>query len=285
MADADFHADALRRPARRTMLLIHGAWQGAWAWQAWLPELRRLGWRGLAVDLPGNGCNPSDRSTPADVSLALYVTRLRQIVEREPGPVVVVGHSGGGVVASQLAEAVPGRVSALVYLAGMMLPSGMRWREVVEGARAQHPGVDFAGIVPHLRWSADGQSSEVPPEAARRIFLHDCDATAAADAAARLTPQPERGRDVAPTLSHDRYGRVPRLYVEATADRSLHPLLQQRLLTLSPGAVHRRIDSGHVPQLTRPRALAELVCRELDLMLAPRAGAAARATSPIGAQA
>ena len=69
-----------------------------------------------------------------------------------PPRAVVLGHSGGGVVASQLAERHPDRVQALVYLAGMMLPDGMEFAELVAATDA--PGK--SGIVPHLRWSDDG---------------------------------------------------------------------------------------------------------------------------------
>jgi pimeloyl-ACP methyl ester carboxylesterase len=255
--------------SRRQMVLVHGAWQGSWAWQAWQPELQRLGWHASAVDLPGNGVDPADRTLPADVSPALYTAHVIATLQRLGGPVVLVSHSGGGVVASMVAEAMPEAVACLVYVAGMMLPDGLSFRELVQQEQAAQPRLDLGGIVPHLQWSADGLSSSVPADAARAIFLHDCDAAAAAAAAARLTPQPERGRAIAPSLSAARYGRVPRVYVEALADRSLHLPLQRRMQALSPGALRLAIDCGHVPQLARPRQLAELLCRELDRLAVP----------------
>ena len=248
------------------MLLIHGAWQGAWAWEAWLPELQRLGWSASAIDLPGNGNDPADRTPPGDVSLALYVEHAGRALAALGGPAVVVGHSGGGIVASQLGEAFPERVAALVFVAGMMLPSGMSFRRLMAEAQAEDPATDYAGIGPHLQWSADRQTSVVPAEAARAIFLHDCDPAAAAAAAARLRPQPERGRAMAPTLSAARHGQLPRLYVEARQDRSISLALQQRMQRLSPGARRLSLDCGHVPQLALPRALAEGVCAELDAL-------------------
>jgi pimeloyl-ACP methyl ester carboxylesterase len=36
-------------------LLIHGAWQGPWAWDAFIPPFAAKGWRCRAIDLPENG--------------------------------------------------------------------------------------------------------------------------------------------------------------------------------------------------------------------------------------
>jgi pimeloyl-ACP methyl ester carboxylesterase len=54
-----------------------------------------------------------------------------------------VGHSGGGLTASQVAELVPERVAALVYLVGMMLPSGMTFADLITA----QPDGDFAGMM------------------------------------------------------------------------------------------------------------------------------------------
>ncbi|RKT13626.1 pimeloyl-ACP methyl ester carboxylesterase [Paraburkholderia sp. RAU2J] len=252
-------------PATRTaraagMLLIHGAWQGSWAWDAWLPKMAARGWACRAVDLPGNGAQPA-RDAGLDVTLQRYVDALREALDAFAGPVVVVAHSGAGVPASQLAEACPERVACIVYVVGMMLPSAMGYAELVEASAAEVPGA--AGIAPYLQWSEDHATTVVPPAAALEIFLHDCPPDAAREAAARLTPQRESGRTLVTSLSAARFGQVPRIYVEALRDRSVLLPLQRRMQALVPGAIVRSIDCGHVPQLARPAELASLVCDAL----------------------
>jgi alpha-beta hydrolase superfamily lysophospholipase len=44
-------------PARYTFLLVHGAWQGAWAWDTIVPRLKQAGHDAIAVELPGDGCD------------------------------------------------------------------------------------------------------------------------------------------------------------------------------------------------------------------------------------
>jgi pimeloyl-ACP methyl ester carboxylesterase len=248
------------RDAAGGMLLIHGAWQGSWAWDAWLPELTARGWDAHAVDLPGNGV-PGSPIAHAHASLESYVDALADAASRMRGPLVVVGHSGGGLAASQLAERMPERVTCLVYIAGMMLPSGLAFADLVGGLALEVPGV--AGIGPYLEWSDDLAQSRVPPAAALDIFLHDCAPHLARDAAAQLRPQQESGRAIVTSLTPDRYGRVPRVYIEALRDRSLLLPVQRRMQTLSPGALVKSIDTGHVPQLARPAELADIVCSAL----------------------
>lgn len=75
----------------------------------------------MAPDLPGCG---SRLGNPADASLSQCVDDLEKMLQKVEGPLLLVGHSGGGAVATQLAEAIPERVIGVAYLAGMMLPSG-----------------------------------------------------------------------------------------------------------------------------------------------------------------
>ncbi len=239
--------------ASRDMVLIHGAWQGSWAFEAWRPWLEKAGWRVHCVDLPGNGHMPATAQRPA--TLAGYTAHVCEVLMRIDRPAVVLGHSGGGIVASQVAEALPGQVAALVYLVGMMLPDGMSYADLIAQARADDPDWVYTGIGPHLSWSEAGLHSQVSAEGALQVFLHACPADAAEAAARRLAPQPESGRAMANALTARRFGRVPRLFVGCRDDRSVPWLLQQRMQALQPPQARIALDCGHVPQLACPQAL------------------------------
>ncbi|MGY4286519.1 pimeloyl-ACP methyl ester carboxylesterase [Bradyrhizobium sp. LM2.7] len=77
---------------RFTFILIHGAWQGAWAWETIVPRLNALGHDAIAVDLPGNGHHPM---APAEANLERYATHVAGIIDATQGPIVMVGHSMG----------------------------------------------------------------------------------------------------------------------------------------------------------------------------------------------
>ncbi|MDB5775479.1 MAG: alpha/beta hydrolase family protein [Herbaspirillum sp.] len=252
------------RPGNKTMVMIHGAWQGSWSFDAWRPYLTQRGWRTIAIDLPGNGCDPDDRTLPADVSLQLYTDHVVKLLKSLDRPAVLLAHSGGGVVASQAAEAAPECVECLVYLAGMMLPSGMSFGELIERYLEQDPDYGVDGVSPHLYWSADGLSSMVPPHIARDLFVQDINETEALQAVAKLRPQAERGRTMRPALTPQRHGSVPRVYVEALRDNSVKLPFQRLMQTLSPGALRLTLDCGHVPQAAQPQALTALLCPVLE---------------------
>jgi len=229
------------------LMLIHGAWAGSWVWQKLQARLEPLGYVTCAVDLPGNGCD----NTPAeDVNLDLYIQHVTSQMDKQAGPWVVISHSGAGVIATALAEAMPERVLGVVYIAGMMLPSEMGFADLIQRLQKQYPEV--AGIGPHLLWNASGTLSRVPPIAAREIFFQDLNDEEAMSAAGRLTAQPEGGRALVASWTQERAGSVPRLYIEATLDRSVVLPLQRAMQEAVPGAQIESLVSGHAPQVSMP---------------------------------
>jgi len=247
------------------VLLLHGAWQGSWAWERLTPLLLEAGLDVHLLDLPGNG---SDDTHPAAISLELYVDTVMRRIADIKGSVSIVAHSGAGVLASQVAEACPERIDSLAYIAGMMLPDGLSFAEVVASVLPDDPSA--AGIGPHLVWSEDRLTSRVPIAAAKKIFYQDCVDELAEAAARRLTPQPERGRALRPHLSPERFGRIPRLYVETSHDRSVVLSVQRRMQALVPGAKVVSLPTGHAPQLAAPQALADCIIPWLQPATAAR---------------
>jgi pimeloyl-ACP methyl ester carboxylesterase len=234
------------------VILVHGAWQGSWAWEAFLPHLAKAGIRAIAVDLPGNGVD----GTPAEaVTIDLYVDHVGTLIDKLGDRVSLVGHSGGGVVATAVAERFPDRVSRIAYIAGMMLPAGMGFGDLQQ--ELAEPGAPPSGISGHLIWSDDRLTNWARRDKALEIFYHDCDPAEAERAVDRLTPQPFGGFALIAHPTPDGFGRIPRLYVEATQDRSVTIGMQRRMQQLVPGAEVVSLETGHVPQLSAPEKLSE----------------------------
>ena len=116
----------------RHVVLVHGAWHGAWCWASLQAELERRGVPSLAVDLPGHGASTAPLSDlygdAAEVSNVLTMLRDRGVTDP-----VLVGHSYGGAVITEASHRTP-LASHLVYIAAFALNSG----ESVMGA--QHVG-------------------------------------------------------------------------------------------------------------------------------------------------
>ena len=101
-------------------MLVHGALLGEFSWTRVERRPVADGNTVITLDLPGHGADqtPVDQITPNSYRNAV----VRAISERSN--VVLVGHSFGGVVVSQVAEAIPARILKLVYLAALIPQNG-----------------------------------------------------------------------------------------------------------------------------------------------------------------
>src|SRR5687768_9982512 len=84
-----------------TYLLVHGASHGGWAWKKVVSLLQAEGHRVQAIDLPSHG---DDKTPPEKVTLDDYVHKVVDVANAQPGPVILVGHSSGGVTIAEAAE-------------------------------------------------------------------------------------------------------------------------------------------------------------------------------------
>lgn len=106
-----------------TYVLVHGAWRGSWIWK----RVRRLlQARGHEVFTPTH-TGVADRShlSSPSVNLDTHITDVANLLRwEELSDVILCGHSYGGCVASGVADRVPERIGALVYLDAFVLESG-----------------------------------------------------------------------------------------------------------------------------------------------------------------
>lgn len=136
-----------------TIVLVHGL---ASSPQDWLPVARRLArnHRVVLVDLPGHGLTPM----PSPFDLDNAVTALDAALARERGPVLLVGHSVGGVVATAEAITHPERVRGLVLVETGLLPPD----EATQQALLDKLDLDYAGLIreAYLDYGRDHTQSE-----------------------------------------------------------------------------------------------------------------------------
>ena len=229
-----------------TFVLVHGALHGAWCWYRVVPRLDRAGHRVIAVDLPGMG---RDRTPLSEVTLATWAESVRRVVEAEPEPVVLVGHSRGGIVVSEVAERVPARVKVLVYVTAFLLRDG----------EALLPTAETDGgssILPNLIPSADGKTVTVREEAVRRLFYGSSSDEDVTLARLLLGPEPLGPSGTPVRVTAERFGSVKRAYVECLRDRTISIELQRRMVAASPCGKVFTLDTDHSPFFSAPDDLA-----------------------------
>jgi len=226
-------------------LLIHGSWHGAWCWYKVATRLRRAGHRVITVELPAHG---QDRSRPQGITLEDYVNAAELALAETTGSAIVVAHSRGGIVASQLAERRPDKVAALVYLAAFLLPDGAR---VVDYAISDHDSLVSANLLV----DPDGGWDLLHRSAYREVLYADCSEEDIALCESLLVAEPLQPTWTALQLSARRYGRIPRYYIELTQDRAVSPSLQRKMYTRVPCTRIFSIDASHSAYFSKPDEL------------------------------
>jgi pimeloyl-ACP methyl ester carboxylesterase len=231
---------------RPLLVLVHGAWASSWVWDPVLPELRARGFDVVAPDMP-DAAEPEELST-----LDEHVARIVAAIGAHAGPVLLVGHSGGGIPVTAAGERLAGRIAGAVFVAGIMLPSGVGF-DALRAEVTDDPGM--LGAAPFVEPALGGRGTVVPPDAAVALLFQNAAPADAVAAARRLQPQWNAGLDLVPTWTAGGFGSLPRLYVEATADRDIPLGIQRHMQRRSPGARVVTLDSDHAPQLSAPAEL------------------------------
>lgn len=227
------------------ILLIHGAAHGAWCWHRVLPALRALGHHARAIDLPGNGDDP----TPAaDVTLDRYA---EAVLAATNGPTILVGHSMGGFPITAAAQRAPDRFTALIYLCAYLPRAGHSLAEM----RKAGPRQPLAGA---FQIDATRTTFTFDPDQSPALFYHDCPPEDVALAKARLCPQPIRPQET-PIPDTSRAETLPRYYIRCTDDRAIPPEYQETMSSPLPPDHIRALPTSHSPFFSAPDALAALI--------------------------
>ncbi|MCU1357949.1 MAG: hypothetical protein JWM89_3367 [Acidimicrobiales bacterium] len=136
-------------PDAPPMLFAHGGFDYAATYDTVAPILADAGWRVVSWDQRGHGDSDAAHlySWEADVRDALSILDVLG-----PEPMPVVGHSKGGALMLQLADAMPHRVSHLANLDG--LPSARSWPDVPDHLRTRLLNGDLGAWLDHRRAAA-----------------------------------------------------------------------------------------------------------------------------------
>lgn len=233
-----------------TYVLVHGAWFGSWSWDKVIPLLEREGHTVLAPDLPGYG---NDRTPYPEITLQSFVDRVCSVIDAQPEPVILVGHSRGGIVITQAAEARPRKIETLVYLCAFFPRNGESLLHLAQQDRE-------TVIFPHLTFAEDqGYISlkDEGPEVLKQVFCGDCSDDDAARSRALVSPD-ALAPSVTPVNTTDaNFGSVPRVYIEALQDRVIGPALQRQMYEAQPCRRVISMDTSHSPFFSAPEALAQ----------------------------
>lgn len=218
---------------------MHGACvrDGAWWWH---PTgdllLRDAGVRSDAALLPSCGEGPAPAGLPEDVA------SVRQLLEAEDEPTVVVAHSYGGIVTAQAAVGVAA-VRHVLLISSYLASPGESLSSFGDGSPA-----------PFLDVDPDAGTFGVRPELLEDTFLHDC-RELAGEALARLARQSVQVTQQ--PVEEAVWGQVPTTYLVCAGDRGTPADRQREFARRADRVVE--VDSGHHPFLSQPAVVRDLV--------------------------
>ncbi len=220
---------------RPTIVLVHGAFADATGWQDVIPYLQRAGYKVAAVQNPLTTVEDDIAST-------------RRVIDAQPGDVVLVGHSYGGVAISGAASGNP-KVKALVYVAAFAPDAG----ESVGSLNAMFAPTplvnairpDAAGFVYILEGKYREVFAQDLPESRTRVMA--------------VSQKPASFATLSDNLPVEgAWHTIPAWYIVAQQDRTINPDLE-RFLAKRMNAHTIELASSHLPFVSRPNDVAKVI--------------------------
>src|ERR1700728_1880311 len=275
---------------KAVFVLVHGAWHNHSPWDRVAPILEANGFAALTLDLPGAGANtiaptsltrrPFDPAAfaaePSPIAGVTQQERTRAVVALveeaallDDGKVILVGHSAGGMTISAVAEQVPNRLAAVVYLAGFMVPYGMPLlamlqHEALSSALAPGLFVGDPAAIGATRIHV-GSTDEAYRSLLKAAFYGDVSESEFAHAASQLhCDEPNAGALAPSEITSGRFGAVPRHYIRCTRDRAIPLTGQDHMIATVDGAIGGKttthtLESSHSPFLSQPANLSKIL--------------------------
>jgi len=228
-----------------TFILVHGAWHGGWCWEKLTPLLEQAGHTVVAKDLPGMG---QDQTSFMDDVLGQWADSVAAEVAAASAPVILVGHSRGGLVISEVAERVGPKIARLVYLTAFLLPGGV---SLMANVMSRGEGTGPALVIDEASGTCTVQLGTQ-----RAVFYHLCPEADVAAAIDRLCLEPLEPLVRGLRVTEERFGVVPRAYVEAAHDQAITLDHQRAMQALFPCSPVLHLESDHSPFYSMPEQLA-----------------------------
>jgi pimeloyl-ACP methyl ester carboxylesterase len=216
------------------IVLVHGAWADGSSWSAVIERLQADGYTVTAPQFPLT-------------TLAENVARLRQVLARQTGPTIVVGHSYGGQIITALGTDAP-NVVGLVYIAGFGLDQG----ESIGALLEQGPPTP---ALAHLIVDQQG-FAWLPEDDFVHHFAADVDPVKAKVMYA--VQQPLSATALGDVMGVPAWKALPTWFLVADGDQTIPPEAE-RLFAKRMGATTVEVSTNHVAMVSHPDDVLQLI--------------------------
>jgi pimeloyl-ACP methyl ester carboxylesterase len=234
-----------------TYVLVHGAWQAPYAWDAVRSNLENKGNKVIVVQLPGHG---TDTTVPYKLSLDVYRDKVVDAIMKVNGKVILVGHSMGGMVVTAVAEKIPAKISKLVYIGAFLPKSGQALTDLAYSDPDSKLG-------PLLIPSADQLTLNVKRDSLTWLFINDGTQADKDRVITNYRAEPAIPFTNKVVLTNENFGTVDKVYIKTMQDIVISPGLQNRMITDAGIKTVYEVNTSHSPFLAQPHAVSELLLK------------------------
>lgn len=232
-----------------TYVLVHGAWQAPYVWDAVRADLEKKGNKVIVVELPGHG---ADNTPTYTLSLDVYRDKVIEAIANVEGKVILVGHSMGGMVVTHVAEKVPDKISKVVYIGAFLPASGQALTDLAFSDPDSKLG-------PALVPSADQLTLDVKRDSLTHLFINDGTKADKERVLANYRAEPAIPFTNKVTLTAENFGAVEKVYIKTLQDIVISPGLQDRMIAAAGIKTVFEINTSHSPFLSQPHAVSSLL--------------------------
>ncbi|ROP34964.1 alpha/beta fold hydrolase [Saccharothrix texasensis] len=233
------HPTAGKKP---TIVLVHGAFADGSSWTPVIERLQRQGFTAVAVANPLRGVRADADALDA---------RLAGI----DGPVVLVGHSYGGAVITNVKARAP-KVKALVYVAAFAPAEG----EAAAQLAAKYPGSTLGETLAPVPLPDGSQDLYIKPSLFRQQFAADVPARETAVMAS--TQRPVRDAALGEASGAPSWTSIPSWFLLAGADKNIPPQAQEFMADRAGSRATVTVEgASHAVAVSRPDAVVKLIAR------------------------
>jgi pimeloyl-ACP methyl ester carboxylesterase len=216
------------------IVLVHGAWADGSCWSAVIERLQASGYAVTAPQFP-------------ESSLAADVARLRQVLDRQDGPVIVAGHSYGGQIMTALGPDAR-NVAGLVYIAAFGLDQG----ESIGGLLVQGPPTP---ALAHLDIDSQG-FAWLPEDDFVEYFAADVDPARAR--VMHAVQQPLAATALQDVMGAPAWKTRPCWFLVASDDQAIPPDAERQFAKRME-ATTVEVPSGHLAMVSHPDEVTRLI--------------------------